>query len=122
MKTINKLEQLKKEMDQAEVTNYEVDRASYIAYKAWQDAIKAYETELNTINCTDLEPEEQDCVDYMLEFFNYEQNSFELEELREILAENRDEENTVMACDTLINALLKRNKEIIETKQTPLLT
>lgn len=47
MKTINKLEQLKKEMDQAEVTNYEADRASYIAYKAWQDAIKAYETELN---------------------------------------------------------------------------
>ncbi len=121
MKTINKLEQLKKEMDQAEVANDEADRASYIAYKAWQDAIKAYETELNTINWTDLEPEEQDCVDYMLEFFNYEQNSFELEELKEILAENRDE-NTVMACDTLINALLKRNKEIIETEQTPLLT
>ncbi len=65
---------------------------------------------------TDLEPEEQDCVDYMLEFFNYEQGSFELEELREILAENRDEENTVMACDTLINALIRHGKETIETE------
>ena len=65
---------------------------------------------------TDLEPEEQYCVDYMLEFFNYEQGSFELEELREILAENIDEENLVMTCDTLINALIRHCKETIETE------
>jgi len=65
---------------------------------------------------TDLEPEEQYCVDYMLEFFNYEQGSFELEELREILAENTDEENLVMTCDTLINALIRHGKETIETE------
>lgn len=63
---------------------------------------------------TDLEPEEQDCVDYMLEFFDYEQGSFEIEELREILAENRDNENTVNACDILIQSLIKRSREIIE--------
>jgi hypothetical protein len=65
---------------------------------------------------TDLEPEEQDCVDYMLEFFNYEQGSFELEELREILAENKEEENTVNACDILIKALIKHGKETIEAE------
>lgn len=65
---------------------------------------------------TDLEPEEQYCVDYMLEFFNYEQGSFELEELREILAENTDEENLVMTCNTLINSLIRHGKETIETE------
>ncbi len=65
---------------------------------------------------TDLEPEEQDCVDYMLEFFNYEQGSFELEDLREILAENRDDENLANACDILIKALIKNGKEIIEAE------
>lgn len=63
---------------------------------------------------TDLEPEEQDCVDYLLEWFNYEQGSFELEELREILLENKDEENLVNACDILIQALIRKGKEIIE--------
>lgn len=65
---------------------------------------------------TDLEPEEQDCVDYMLEFFDYEQGSFELEELREILLENKDEENLVNACDILIQALIRNNKETIEVE------
>ena len=63
---------------------------------------------------TDLAPLEQDCVDYMLEFFNYELGSFEMEELREVLAENRDDENLANACDILIKALIKTNKEIIE--------
>ena len=43
----NKLEKLKKEMNQAEVANDEANEASCIAYKAWQDSKKAYETELN---------------------------------------------------------------------------
>lgn len=63
---------------------------------------------------TDLEPVEQDCVTYLLEFFNYEQGSFGLEELREILAENSDEENTINACDILIKAMIKNGKETIE--------
>ena len=63
---------------------------------------------------TDLETVEQDCVTYLLEFFNYEQGSFGLEELREILAENSDEENTINACDILIKAMIKNGKETIE--------
>jgi hypothetical protein len=70
----------------------------------------------NRVWDTDLEPEEQDCVDYMLEFFNYEQDSFELEELREILAENTDNENTVSACEILINVLIKHDKKTIEVE------
>jgi len=65
---------------------------------------------------TDLEPLEQDCVNYMLEFFNYEQGYFELEELREILAENTDNENTVSACEILINVLTNQSKKIIEVE------
>ncbi len=65
---------------------------------------------------TDLEPEEQDCVDYLLEWFNYEQGSFELEEIRGILLENKDDENLVNACDILIKALIKNSKEIIEVE------
>lgn len=65
---------------------------------------------------TDLKPEEQDCVDYMLEFFNYEKGSFELEELREILSENTEEKDIANACDILIKALVKHGKEIIEVE------
>ena len=46
----NKLEQLKKEMEDAEISNDEADRASYIAYKFLESAEKAYETELNKQN------------------------------------------------------------------------
>ena len=63
---------------------------------------------------TDLEPEEQDCVTYLLEYFNYEQGSFQLEELREILAENTEDENIVNACDIMIKSLIKNSKETIE--------
>jgi len=76
----------------------------------------------NKIDCrlviwdTDLELEEQDCVDYLLEWFNYEEGGFELEELREILVENKDEENLVYACDILINTLVRHGKDIIETE------
>jgi hypothetical protein len=44
---MNKLEQLKKELKEAEIANDEADRASYIAYKAFEAAKKAYNNELN---------------------------------------------------------------------------
>ena len=51
---MNKLEQLKKKLNEAEIANDEADRASYIAYKAFEAAKKAYNNELhrNTIKET----------------------------------------------------------------------
>ena len=65
---------------------------------------------------TDLEPEEQDCVDYLLEYFDYQQGSFEIEDLRDLLDENTDNKNMVNACDILIKALIKNDKEVIEVE------
>jgi hypothetical protein len=78
--------------------------------------IERFVNQDNTIWDTDLEPEEQDCVDYLLEYFDYQQGSFEIEELREILVENTGEENTTNACDILIKALIKNDKEVIEVE------
>jgi len=63
---------------------------------------------------TDLEQEEQNCVNHMLEYCNYEKNSFELEDLEAILARNLENKKILDACDMLIKALKKRGKEIIE--------
>jgi hypothetical protein len=82
----------------------------------WIDRIDQAAKKNSKIWDTDLEPIEQDCVDYMLEFFNYEQGSFELEELREILAENTDDENLVNTCEILINLLIKHDKKTIEVE------
>ena len=82
----------------------------------WIDGIDEYTKKDLRIWDTDLEPLEQDCVDYMLEFFNYEQGSFELEELREILAENTDDENLVNTCEILMNVLIKHDKKTIEVE------
>ena len=68
----------------------------------------------NTIWDTDLEPKEQDYVDYLLEYFDYQQGSFEIEELRELLGENTDNENMVNACSILIDAL-SSNKNMVNT-------
>jgi len=62
---------------------------------------------------TDLEPHEQDCIDHLVEFFNYEKGTFEIDELQEIIAENLDEP-ICESCDCLIRTLEKRSKEIIE--------
>jgi len=70
----------------------------------------------NTIWDTDLEPEEQECVDHLLEWFDYDQGCFEFEELLEILAESIEEEVIANACDILIKALQKHNKTTIEVE------
>ena len=51
----------------------------------------------NTIWDTDLEPEEQDCVDYLLD-------------------ENIDNENMVNACSILIDALSSNKKTLLEVE------
>tara|TARA_R100000951_G_scaffold67560_1_gene57000 strand:- start:584 stop:1024 length:441 start_codon:yes stop_codon:yes gene_type:complete len=84
--------------------------------RSWIDRIDEFTKKNSRIWDTDLEPLEQHCVDYMLEFFNYEQDSFELEELREILAENTDDENLVNTCEILINVLINHSKKIIEVE------
>jgi hypothetical protein len=70
----------------------------------------------NTIWDTDLEPEEQDCVDYLLEYFDYQQGSFEIEELRDLLDENTDNENMVNTCSILIDALISNKKTLLEVE------
>ena len=70
----------------------------------------------DTIWDTDLEPKEQDCVDYLLEYFDYQQGSFEIEELRELLDENIDNENMVNACSILIDALSSNKKTLLEVE------
>mgnify|MGYP003656827445 FL=1 len=70
----------------------------------------------STIWDTDLEPEEQSCVDYLLEYFDYQQGSFEIEELRELLGENTDNENMINTCSILIDALISNKKTLLEVE------
>ena len=70
----------------------------------------------STIWDTDLEPEEQSCVDYLLEYFDYQQGSFEIEELRELLDENTDNENMINTCSILIDALISNKKTLLEVE------
>ena len=81
--------------------------------RAW---IERFVNQDNTIWDTDLEPEEQDCVDYLLEYFDYQQGSFEIEELRELLGENTDNENMVNTCSILIDALISNGKTLLEVE------